>query len=235
MIRIGYALSGSDPQVVAAVASGDRSWIEALARRQLGAGADLLDCGAAGLGDDEESALGWMLEVVEACTDRPVCIDSADPELLARLARGRRHPPWLNSLELGIPWPGPIVDLVESGSSIVVQLRQGAKIPQGAEDRRRLFAQARARTAALPSDRVWFDAVVLPWGEDLDAGDGLFQFLDGLSADERARVVLGLGNVSFGHARRGELHRRWYREFVARGVGGLLLDPFDPALRESSR
>jgi 5-methyltetrahydrofolate--homocysteine methyltransferase len=234
---IGETLNASAATVHQALAAGDRAWVEACARRQAVAGMDALDCCAAALGGGEASVLEWLAEIAEPAGDLPLCLDSPDPTILARVGRHRRHPPILNSLPVEGDWPEEALELVRRrGARVVLQLRRGRQVPTDLQERLRWAEMAveRAVRAGVEPERVLLDGVLLPWRKDLAAGRGLLDFV--AEAGRRWPAIptlVGLSNVSWGVRSREErraLHARWLGELEARGLGACLLDPFDAAL-----
>src|SRR5690606_38108687 len=70
-----------------------------LAVSQAQAGADYIDVNGAD-GGDEVANIRWLIELVQANTDKGICIDSANPEAIAaglELVRGK---PIINSISL---------------------------------------------------------------------------------------------------------------------------------------
>lgn len=231
MLKIGHSLHASDPNVRRAMESGDRDWIAALARRQILAGVDLIDLNASAFEDHEEEILLWCVELLEPLLDRSLMIDSAIPRVLVDVGSRCVKAPWLNSFELSAAWPSELAPLLARGARWIVQLRDGSRIPEDADDRLELCERALERSAANSLPTPWIDAVALPWGEDLEAGRGLLDFLE--QARRRwpeLRTLVGLSNISYGYRDRARLHRLWLHELRRRDLGGALLDAFDPAL-----
>ena len=242
MYVVAQNLNSSDPEVHAALAAGDRRWLEERARTLAARGCDALDVNAGSFASSEFEVLNWALEVVEAVVDLPLAVDSADLQVLARAATGRRHAPLLNSVDLVALESlddGPLGALVDrEGSLLVVQLRRGAELPDSADLRLRWAERAvelLARRSIDPT-RVLLDAVMLPWGGDLGAGRGLLDFV--AEAGRRwpsLRTLVGLSNVSYGHGEPRALHEQWLRVLKERGLGAVLLDALDPTVLHIAR
>ncbi|MDO4275591.1 MAG: dihydropteroate synthase [Eubacteriales bacterium] len=94
MIIIGEKLNGAIPSVRAAIAARDSEVIRARAMAQDKAGAHYIDCAPSTSPEEEYEAMVWMIDQIQAVTDKPICIDSPDARLLARiLEEGRVHKP----------------------------------------------------------------------------------------------------------------------------------------------
>lgn len=85
MLIIGEKINGSIPAVAAAIAARDDSVIRDRVRRQIACGSDYLDCAAGTSTDLEYDAMCWLLGVIQSETDAPICVDSPDARLLARI------------------------------------------------------------------------------------------------------------------------------------------------------
>jgi 5-methyltetrahydrofolate--homocysteine methyltransferase len=231
LLRIGHRFDAGDPHVRSAIESGDRAWLSRLVRRQLSAGADLVDVNVAALGAEAPLLLPWCIGLAESAGGRAVMIDCADAELLCATAEDCAYPPWLNSLDVSSPWPVRLPQLLRRGCRLVIQLRDGERIPTTAQERMQWCERALARCSDFAADSIWIDAVALPFGDDLERGRSLLAFLEAAHARwPQLPVLVGLSNLSFGHRDRSAIHRLWLAELGARWLRGALLDPFDPAL-----
>jgi len=94
MIIIGEKINGAIPSVKQAIAQRDTELIRQRALAQAKAGADFLDCAPSTETLLEYDAFLWLLDVIQSCTDVPICIDSPNAALLARLIEeGRLQKP----------------------------------------------------------------------------------------------------------------------------------------------
>ena len=85
MIIIGEKINGAIPAVKQAIEARDGALIRARAQMQAEAGANYLDCAPSTAPEREYDAMCWLLEEIQAVSDLPVCIDSPDAKLLARI------------------------------------------------------------------------------------------------------------------------------------------------------
>lgn len=85
MIVIGEKINGAIPAVKAAIAARDEAVIRQRAEAQQAAGADFLDCAPSTAPELEYDAMVWLLDVMQRASDLPVCIDSPNAKLLARI------------------------------------------------------------------------------------------------------------------------------------------------------
>ncbi len=237
-LLIADHLNSSDPDVHAALAAGDRAWLEARLREIENAGLDAVDLNAGTLLGGEPEVLEWMVEITRARTRLPIFLDSADPKVLLRV--GRRPGVVWNSWPADHRPSGAEVEaLLDTGAGLVLQLRRGRSLPRGAADRLEWAECALDRLDALGLSTgrpLFLDGVLLPWGEDLPAGRGLLEFVE--EAAHRwpdCRTLVGLSNAGYGHPDPAQCCRRWWTALRARGLGAALLDPRDRRLLALAR
>ncbi len=85
MIIIGEKINGAIPSVKAAIAERDEALIVQRTLAQAAAGAHFLDCAPSTATDVEYETFRWLIDLMQGATDTPLCIDSPDAALLARI------------------------------------------------------------------------------------------------------------------------------------------------------
>ena len=85
MIIIGENLNGAIPSIKQAIIDKNEELIKERARLQDAAGADYIDCAPSTSPDVEYETMVWMIKLIQEVTDKPICIDSPDAKLLARI------------------------------------------------------------------------------------------------------------------------------------------------------
>jgi 5-methyltetrahydrofolate corrinoid/iron sulfur protein methyltransferase len=85
MIIIGEKINGAIPSVKEAIATRNETLIRQRAIDQTEAGADFIDCAPSTAPELEYDAMVWLIQQIQAVTDTPICIDSPDVQLLARI------------------------------------------------------------------------------------------------------------------------------------------------------
>lgn len=100
MIIIGEKINGAIPAVKEAIASRNADLIRQRAAAQDQAGADYIDCAPSTAPELEYDAMIWLMDLIQETTEKPLCIDSPNAKLLARvLEEGRaRRPGMVNSV-----------------------------------------------------------------------------------------------------------------------------------------
>lgn len=85
MIIIGEKINGAIPSVRQAISERNAALIQERTLAQVKAGADFLDCAPSTATDVEYETMVWLIDLMQAVTDVPLCIDSPNAGLLARI------------------------------------------------------------------------------------------------------------------------------------------------------
>ena len=100
MIIIGEKINGAIPAVKEAIANRDAETIKQRAIMQANAGSHFIDCAPSTAPELEYDAMCWLIDTIQEVTETPICIDSPNAQLLARiLNEGRvKKPGMVNSV-----------------------------------------------------------------------------------------------------------------------------------------
>lgn len=94
MIIIGEKINGAIPSIKQAIADHNEELIVQRVKAQADAGANYIDCAPSTTTEIEYETMVWLIGLIQQTTDVPVCIDSPNAELLARILReGHVHKP----------------------------------------------------------------------------------------------------------------------------------------------
>jgi cobalamin-dependent methionine synthase I len=234
-LLIAQNLNSSDPAVAAALAAGDGAWLRECARRIESTGVDLIDCNAGTLGQAEAEVLRWLVQTIEPMVRTHLSLDSADVQALAGAAEHSSRPVLLNSLDLDFVWsPQLAAALVGTANRVVLSLRRGRVLPTDATTRWdwALGGVSRLVDLGVPAERIFVDAIALPWGDDLESGRAMLDFIERWSGGAAgAGTLVGLGNIGYGHREAVRIHREWMGRLINVGVSAALVDAFEPGLR----
>lgn len=235
MIIVGELINGSRKPVAEALASRDAGAIAEIARRQVEAGADLLDVNA-GTGPDREiEDLLWLIDAITGQVDIPLCIDSPNLEAIkAGLERAGRRAAMINSTTAEENRLTALLPLVEDHGCSIIALCMGDEGVPGDARGRYDMAQLLVETLTagnIPPEKIYLDPIVCPISVDGRAGRTTLETLrmikEGLP---RAKTICGLSNISFGLPERQLLNRGFLSIMRAAGLDAAILDPTDPKL-----
>ena len=94
MIIIGEKINGAIPSIKQAIAERKEALIVERTLAQAKAGANFLDCAPSTATEIEYETMCWLIDLMQGCTDVPLCIDSPNAKMLARiLEEGRVNKP----------------------------------------------------------------------------------------------------------------------------------------------
>ncbi len=85
MIIIGEKINGAIPSIKQAIAERNEALIIERTLAQANAGADFLDCAPSTATEIEYETMLWLINLMQGATDVPLCIDSPNARLLARI------------------------------------------------------------------------------------------------------------------------------------------------------
>ena len=85
MIIIGEKINGAIPSIKEAIARRDEALIRERTALQARAGAHYLDCAPSTATEVEYETMVWLIGLMQEETETPLCIDSPDAKLLARI------------------------------------------------------------------------------------------------------------------------------------------------------
>lgn len=85
MIIIGEKINGAIPSIKTAISERNSELIRERVQAQVAAGTDFLDCAPSTSPELEYDAMCWLLGIMQETTETPICIDSPNVSLLARI------------------------------------------------------------------------------------------------------------------------------------------------------
>jgi len=231
---IGEKINGTRERVGRAIADRDAAYIQSLAARQAEAGAHRIDVNAGTRPDREPDDLSWLVETVQAVTDLPLCLDSANPAALAAALKFTRTAPLINSIS---GEPGRLSGVLplarDHGCPVIALALDDTGIPADAGQRmtviRRLLAAT--REAGISDGDVFVDPLVMAVSTAEHAGLVALETIAAVRAEfPGAHITAGLSNVSFGLPARHLVNRTFLALAIAAGMDSAIADPLDREL-----
>lgn len=240
MIIIGEKVNATRKRVKHALEQRDQEWLRDLVTVQTEAGARYIDLNVgtgSGSAAEEIEAMRWLIDLALDATDKPLCIDSADPKVLEAAAAhlaGKRD--WmLNSIKGEQQALDEILPLVaEHGVPFVALAMDEDGIARDVETRlqvcHKIFAAAEAR--GIEGGKIFFDPLVMPVVTDISQGRVTCECLRAIDQQlPDCKTVLGLSNVSHGLPARKQLNQGFLISALMFGLDAAILDPTDSAIR----
>ncbi len=231
MLIIAEKINGTLKKVGQAVLDRDAAFIQDLARRQAEAGADYLDVNAGTPATREADDLVWLVETVQAVTDLPLCLDSANPKALAAALERTARPPLINSISGEESRLTEILPLIPGRTAgVIAMLLDDTGMPKGVEDRLRVAHKIleRTRAAGIPDEQVYVDPLVMAVATQQDGARVALETIRTLRGQYPAvRFSVGLSNVSFGLPLRSLVNQAFLTLALYEGLDAAIMDPLD--------
>jgi len=236
---VGERINATRKRIAKALERRDEAFIQAEARKQADAGADVIDVNADARVGHEAEDLQWLVRTVQAAVDLPLCLDTASLEAHETALKAHRGQALLNSANAEPGRLDSLLPLVKEHDAELVCLTTGkAGVPQNADERVVLahqMAEAVSK-AGFPLDRIYFDPAVTAVATDGSAGRDLIEAVRRIRSEiPEAHVICGVSNVSFGLPQRGLLNRGFLAMLLASGLDAVILDPTRPGMMPTVR
>lgn len=231
MIIIGEKINGSIPAVGSAIAERDDEIIRARVRAQVAAGADFIDCAASTESELEYDAMRWLIDIIQSETDIPVCIDSPDAALLARLIEEGvlNRPGMVNSVSLegdkcelifpliaGTDWN--VIGLTCDNESIPTDPNKRVEIAKGIIEK--------ADAAGIALKNLHIDPCVMSLAV---APTSMTDFVSCIGAIHdfapEVKVTGAISNISYGMPARKYVNMSFMSAAVMAGLDSAIMDP----------
>jgi 5-methyltetrahydrofolate--homocysteine methyltransferase len=238
MLIIGELINCTRKKVGAAAAQRNAEFFKEIARRQVDAGADLLDVNG-GLPGQELEVLPWLVNIVQETVSVPLCLDSADPEALRRALPLCKQRAMINSITDEPARIKALLPVLKEFRPKVIALCMGeAGPPNTAEERIATASHLVDRLLAegFVLDDIYVDPCVLPVSTGPEHGKALLEAIGQITTRYAGvHASAGVSNVSFGLPVRKLLNEVFIILLMARGLDAGIVDPCDPQLMANIR
>ncbi len=231
MIIIGEKINGAIPSVKEAIAQRNEALIIERTLSQVAAGANFLDCAPSTATEIEYETMCWLIDIMQGCTDTPLCIDSPDASLLARiLEEGRvKKPGMVNSVNeegtkcetifpliAGTPWE--VVGLTCDQSGIPADPVKKVEIAK------RIIDKADKYGVAL--NQLHIDPCVMALATMPTAMEDFIYCIENIHAyAPQVKVTGAISNISFEMPARKYVNMNCMAYAIAAGLDSAIMDP----------
>jgi len=220
-------------KLAAALQEGNLDFVRDLAKKQIDAGADILDVNVGMAGTDDVEYLPKIVKMLVDEFDIPLCLDTPNPKALAAalpLVQGRALINSVNGEEKSLEAVLPIVK--EFGTAVI-----GLTIGEGGisnDPEERLAAAGkiieRAGQLGIPADDIVIDPLVMTVGADSNAGLITLTTIELVKREFGVNVNLGASNVSFGMPERDVVNTAFLGLAIGAGATCAITDPMKYSL-----
>lgn len=231
---VGEKINTSRKSIGEAVEKRDSAFIIKVAKDQADAGATFIDVNAGTFVEKETECLCWLVETIQGELDVRLCLDSPNPQALAKAMKLHKGEPMINSISMEDDRLTPLLPVVTSAPCHVIALCMGqAAMPTTVEDRLQVGGDliTTLTAAGMPIENIHVDPLIQPVSVDTTMG------LAALGAIRRimdefpgVNTMCGLSNVSFGLPERHLINRNFLALAMCHGLSGAIMDPMDRKL-----
>jgi 5-methyltetrahydrofolate--homocysteine methyltransferase len=201
------------------------------AKKQVEAGAKILDVNAGVPGADEPVLLKQVMATVMEVTDVPLCIDTADPEALEAALKTYEGKALINSVNGEERSMEAVLPLVkEYGAAVIGLCMDDEGIPATADARFKVAANIieRAGKLGIPAEDIAIDPLALTMGSDHTAGLVAMQTIEKVVAEFGVNITMGASNISFGLPDRKYVNSTFIAMAIHAGLTCPITNPLEP-------
>jgi 5-methyltetrahydrofolate--homocysteine methyltransferase len=228
-VMIGEKINPTGRKKLAtALSEGNLDYIRQLAENQMAWGAEILDINVGVPGIDEVTVIKRVVEMVASLADVPVCLDSANLEVLSAGLSVAPGKPLVNSVSGEVKRLETILPLVKERGAAVIGLTMDENgIPKTAEERVAVAEKilVRASKEGIPPEDVIIDPLVLTVGSDSKAALVTLQTVELLRKEFGVNINLGASNVSYGLPERPTVNAAFLTLAIQLGATCSITDP----------
>jgi 5-methyltetrahydrofolate--homocysteine methyltransferase len=210
------------------MAQGDFSVVQEDARKQIEAGAHVLDVNAGIPGGDEPALLAGAVKAVLEVSSVPLCIDTANPEALEAALKVYPGKALINSTTAEAHMMEKVFPLAKQyGAAVIGVITDESGLP-GTPEARLAVARKLVSCAGdygIPPEDIIIDCLALTVGADHNAGRITLDTIALVRDEMGNNINLGASNVSFGLPDRKIINTSYLALAIARGMTTAITDP----------
>lgn len=237
MLIIAERINSSRKPIARAIEEHDVAFIQNEAKAQAEAGGDYIDVNAGTFLNQEVEHLKWMIEAVQQVTDKPLSIDSPNPETIRAVFPLLEKPPMINSITLERARLEIILPLVVENKAKVICLCQSEnKLAESMEEKVEIAAELveKVTAAGVALDDLYIDPLIYPVSSNQQsAAYAISAIKEIMKNHPGVHTTCGLTNVSYGLPERRLLNRTFLVTAIAYGLDSAIIDPTDKKLFSS--
>ena len=234
---IGEKINGTRKRVAQAIAARDVGFIQDLAKRQADAGAAWLDVNAGTAPSREAEDLTWLIGIIQAAVETPLCLDSANPAALKIALQAVNKTPMINSISGEPERLANILPIVaEHGCPVIALAMDEKKVPETAEKRFEVITKviAETRLHGVPDSNVYIDPLAMTISTNTQSAMIAMETMRRVRQEyPEAHLTIGLSNISFGLPARSFVNRYFLSLAIQNGLDCAILDPLDREIDEA--
>jgi 5-methyltetrahydrofolate--homocysteine methyltransferase len=208
------------------------------ARKQIAAGAHVLDVNAGVPGADEPQLLADLTREITREFDIPLCLDSANPAALEAALKTYEGKALINSTTAEEKMLAVVLPLAAKYHAAVIGVITDKQGIPATPDARLAVARKivqRAADYAIPAEDIVIDCLALTISADSNAGRVTLETMRLVRQELGVNLSLGASNVSFGLPDRKTINAAYIALGIACGLTTAITDPTVPELASMIR
>jgi 5-methyltetrahydrofolate--homocysteine methyltransferase len=231
MIIIGELINASRKAIKAAIDAQDAEAIQKVATDQAEAWADYIDVNAGIFVGKEPEYLKWLVETVQAVTDKPCAIDSPDAKAIEAALSVHQGTPMINSISLEKERYEKLMPIVAGTDMKVIALcMSDAGMPKTVDDRMKIADELVGGLIKnnVAMENIFVDPLVQPLSVDGTFGVEFINTIEKIVAIfPGIHTACGLSNISYGLPARRFMNQTFMTMAIAKGLDGAIINPLD--------
>jgi 5-methyltetrahydrofolate--homocysteine methyltransferase len=173
---------------------------------------------------------------LQAVTDLPLQIDTADPEALERALRVYNGKALVNSVTGKAASMAAVFPLIKKyGGAVVALPLDESGIPSTADGRiaiaRKILEEA--QRYGIPKKDILLDGLTMTVSTDKNAALATIETISRARKELGLKTILGVSNVSFGLPRREKLNAAFFVLAIAAGLDAAIMNPHSEPMMEA--
>ena len=202
--------------------------VEADAKKQAEAGGHIIDVNVGAVSVNEVEMLPKAIKKVMEVTDRPICIDSANPKAIKAAIDVYPYKALINSVNGKEESMEEILPLVkESGCAVVCLTMDEQGIKNDVDSRLNIVRKIikRAEAIGIKREDLVFDCLVMTASTDTSSGRITLETMRRVVEEFGVSTTLGASNISFGMPNRELLNIHFLTMGIINGLTAPITDP----------
>jgi len=231
MIIVGERINSSRSSIEQAIEKRDSEFIQNEAIIQANAGADYIDVNAGTFYKEEEDQLSWLVRTVQAVTDRPLCIDTANSKALLCGLREHKGKALVNSISMESERLKNFLSVIKNYPCRVIGLcLNDLGAPKTVEGRVEIADSLinLLIKEGFNTEDIFIDPMVHALSAEEQAALITLGSIKAIKErHSEVSIICGISNVSFGLPGRRKLNQAFLALAIRAGTDAALLDPTD--------
>ncbi|MFH1753884.1 MAG: dihydropteroate synthase [Candidatus Omnitrophota bacterium] len=237
MLIIGELINGMYKNVSSAIKKMDKGAIQDIAKKQVEAGANMLDVNTGPASSDPKGAIKWLIESIQEVVDVPLALDSTKAEVIEEGLKIVKRKALINSANADDEKLNTLIPMAKRYNAQLIALTMDKKgIPRDRNERSELALKivSSCMEQGFPIEDLYIDPVVLPVNvaqpQGMEVLESIKEFK--LLSDPAPKTVVGLSNISQGTKNRSLINRTYLVMAIGSGLSAAIVDPFDKELMD---